>query len=52
MIWGWLWYGRGGQQEGVLMIPMDVIRTVDMTWLEYWRLCEVLYAEQIHGYDG
>lgn len=34
------------------MIPMEVTRTADMTWLEYRRLCERLYAEQIHFYDN
>ena len=33
------------------MIPMEVTRTIDMTWLEYHRLCEMLYAEQVHYYD-
>ncbi len=34
------------------MIPMEVTRTIDMTWLEYRRLVEWLYAEQIHYYDN
>lgn len=31
---------------------MLVTRTIDMTWLEYRRLVEWLYAEQVHYYDN
>jgi len=41
-----------GNERVSTMIPMEVTRTVDMTWLEYRRLVEWLYAEQVHYYDN
>lgn len=34
------------------MLEYHITRTVDMTWLEYRKLCERLYAEQVHYYDN
>lgn len=45
---GWVVVGDGRVST---MIPIEVGRTADMTWLEYHRLCEMLYAEQVHYYD-